>query len=80
MNPYISRVEALPNHHMRLWFENSEIRVFDVRPYLERGVFKQLKSWPAFSQAHVSAGSVEWPCGVDLSYDTLYLESVPERG
>jgi hypothetical protein len=78
MSPYVSRVEVLPDYRMKLWFENSEMRVFDMRPYLERGVFKQLKAWPAFSQARVEAGSVEWPCGVDLSYDTLYLESVPE--
>ena len=79
MNPYVSRVETLPDHRVRLWFENSEVRVFDMRPYLVRGVFKQLESWSEFSQARVVAGSVEWPCGVDLSYDTLYLESESER-
>ena len=31
----------------------------------------------AFQAARVVAGSVEWPGEVDLSYDTLYLESRP---
>jgi hypothetical protein len=79
MNPYVSKVEALPDYRMRLWFENNEVRLFDLRPYLERGVFKQLKSVSAFLQVRVTAGSIEWPCGVDLSYDTLYVESTPER-
>jgi len=78
MNPYVSRIEVLPDYRIKLWFENNEVRVFDVRPYLDSGVFKKLKLWPTFSLAQVSAGSVEWPCGVDLSYDTLYVESVPE--
>ncbi len=30
-----------------------------------------------FQAARVVAGSVEWPGGLDLSYDTLYLESQP---
>lgn len=78
MNPYVARVEALPEYRLRLWFDNNEVRIFDMRPYLERGVFTRLKPRHIFEQPSVVAGSVEWSCDVDLSYDTLYLESVLE--
>ncbi|MBD2654740.1 hypothetical protein H6G45_14860 [Synechocystis sp. FACHB-383] len=33
-----------------------------------------------FSSARIVSGSVEWPNGVDLSFDTLYLESLTFAG
>jgi hypothetical protein len=39
--------------------------------------FIRLQNHALFQAARVVAGSVEWPGGLDLSYDTLYLESQP---
>ncbi|UAJ74531.1 hypothetical protein IQE94_17000 [Synechocystis sp. PCC 7339] len=33
-----------------------------------------------FSSAKVASGSVEWSNGVDLGFDTLYLESLTFAG
>jgi hypothetical protein len=60
-----------------LEFENKGWRIFDVKPYLSRGIFVRLQNQALFQAARVVAGSVEWPGGLDLSYDTLYLESQP---
>jgi hypothetical protein len=54
-------------------FENNERRRFDLKPYLGRGIFVRLRDPSLFRAARVIAGSVEWPGGLDLSYDTLYL-------
>ena len=48
-----------------------------MTPYLQRGVFVKLQNRSLFQAARVVAGSVEWPGELDLSYDTLYLESQP---
>ena len=78
MNPYVSHVRPLDDHRLEVTFENDEsIRLFDVKPYLQRGVFVRLQNRAAFQAARVVVGSVEWPGEVDLSYDTLYLESRP---
>lgn len=77
MNPYISTVLPLENHELLLTFTNGEQRVFDTKPYLDKGVFKRLRERNTFMGARVVAGSVEWPGEIDLSYDTLYLESHP---
>jgi hypothetical protein len=60
-----------------LTFENGEKRVFDLKPYLEKPVFKSLRNASLFKTARVVSGSVEWQGEVDLSYDTLYVESKP---
>ncbi|MFA6014294.1 MAG: DUF2442 domain-containing protein [Gallionellaceae bacterium] len=75
MNPYISAVKPLENYELLLTFTNGEKRVFDTKPYLDKGVFKRLRERNTFFGARVVAGSVEWPGEIDLSYDTLYLES-----
>jgi len=67
----------LDDYRLELVFENGERRIFDVKPYLERGVFKRLQNRATFQGVRVVAGSVEWPGEIDLSYDTLYLESQP---
>lgn len=77
MNPRIQQVRPMADHQMEVIFENGEHRLFDLKPYLERGVFARLRSQAAFRAARVVAGSVEWPGEVDLSYDTLYLDSRP---
>lgn len=75
MNPYVATVQPLENHELLLSFTNGEQRVFNAQPYLDKGVFKRLRERRIFLGARVVAGSVEWPGEIDLSYDTLYLES-----
>lgn len=77
MNPYVKHVRPLDDHQLEMVFENGERRLFDVKPYLQRGLFVRLQNRAAFQAARVVAGSVEWPGDLDLSYDTLYLESRP---
>jgi hypothetical protein len=77
MNPYVASVRPIDNYRLDIVFENGERRIFDVKPYLFRGIFVRLQNRPTFEAARVVAGSVEWPGGLDLSYDTLYLESQP---
>ena len=79
MNPKVRSVQPLPPHRLLLEFSNGEQRIFDVGPYLSRGIFAALRDPKVFGAARVIAGSVEWPGDIDLSYDTLYLESVPNK-
>ncbi len=80
MNPYVKTVTPLPEYRLLLGFENGEERLFDLKPYLDKGVFIRLRNSSAFKLAKVVAGSVEWPGEIDLSYDTLYLGSQAMQG
>jgi hypothetical protein len=76
MNPYVKKVKPIENYFLKLWFDNEEQKIFDLKPYLNKGIFSQLKNISLFTSARVVSGSFEWPNGLDLSYDTLYLESL----
>ena len=77
MNPHVKSVRALDDYELEVSFDNGERRRFDVKPFLSRGIFVQLRDRALFQAVRVVAGSIEWPGALDLSYDTLYLESQP---
>lgn len=75
MNPYVKSAQPRDDYCLLLTFENGEKRVFDLKPYFDKPVFAGLKNSALFKTARVVSGSVEWHGEIDLSYDTLYLES-----
>ena len=75
MNPRVRSVKALADYKLRLEFTNGEVRVYDCRPLLDRGVFQELKDPNYFEQVSVFLGSVAWPHEQDICPDTLYLAS-----
>ena len=76
MNPHVTLATPQAEHRLLLEFDNGETRLFDLTPWLDKGVFRALRDSPEFAQVRVVDGSVEWPGEIDLSYDTLYLRSV----
>ena len=75
MNPRVRGVQATFGHRLLLTFTNGEKGVFDCRPLLEFGVFRELQDEAYFRQARVEGGTVVWPHEQDICPDTLYLES-----
>jgi len=71
----VIRVKPLPNYELELTFENKEKKIFDVKPYLNTGLFKTLEDEKLFRMVKVSYDSIEWPNGVDLDPEVLYEES-----
>jgi len=76
INPRVKTVRPLANYQLLLRFTNNEEKVFDMAPYLNDGVFTALKNEALFTKAHINWGTVVWNDDVDMSPDTLYLESV----
>lgn len=68
--------QANDNFTLLLKFNDGAIKVFDVKPYLEIGIFKELKKTEYFKEIKISFGTVEWKNGQDFSPETLYLEGV----
>ena len=76
----VTKAEPRDDFSLLLEFTNGERRCFDMRPYLEIGVFQRLKNPELFRQARVAFGTVCWPGELDIAPETLYLESVPVQG
>jgi len=75
MNPRIVAVKAKEDFTLELVFENGEAGIFNMKPYLNIGVFRQLKKIELFKQVKPFLGSISWKTGQDLDPDTLYLDS-----
>ena len=71
----VNKVKALDDYKLELVFENKETRIFDVKPYLDTGLFKKLKDKDLFKMVKVSYDSIEWPHGIDLDPEVLYEKS-----
>jgi hypothetical protein len=73
----IKNVTAQNDYILLLTFENGEKRLFDMKPYLETGIFKELKDINLFRTAKVSFDSIEWANEADIDPEILYKKSLP---
>lgn len=69
-------VEANDDYSLSLKFSDGSFKRFDVKPYLNLGVFRELKNLDYFKLARVAFGTVQWPNEQDISPDTLYIDGV----
>ena len=75
MNPRVLNVIPNNDFTLSLTFTNGEVKIFDVKPYLDIGIFKELKKREIFNSVKPFLGSVQWINGQDFCPDTLYLDS-----
>ena len=73
-------VKPIEDRKLILTFENNEKRVFDVTPYLDIGVFKELKDPAMFNSVRISFDSIEWANNADLDPELLYEKSQEYKG
>jgi len=71
----IKKVKPLSGYNLELTFENNEVKIFDVKPYLDTGLYKILKDEKIFKMVKVIYVTVEWPNKADLDTEVLYEKS-----
>jgi hypothetical protein len=76
MNPRVKAVKPGIDYRLTLTFTNGEVKIFDVKPYIDRGIFRELKEPGMFNSVRPFLGSIQWKNGQDFCPDTLYLDSV----
>ena len=74
MNPRVIEVKPRNDFTIEILFTNKERKVFDVKPYMDRGIFKDLRNQEIFNSVKVDNGSISWKGGQDFCPDTLYVE------
>ncbi len=72
----VTDVTPLKNYFLHLKFKNGEEKVFDMKPYLETGIFQELKDETIFKTARIIFDTVQWINEADIDPETLYHESV----
>jgi len=73
----VIRVLPRNDYVLEVWFNTGEHRLFNVRPYIEKGLFKKLQDINLFKQAFVSLDTVCWPGDLDIAPETIYDRSEP---
>ena len=58
-----------------LQFDDGSFRRFDVKPYLNKGIFTELMDLTYFKNFKIAFGTVQWANEQDFAPETLYLES-----
>mgnify|MGYP000882787766 FL=1 len=69
-----SVVKPLPDYQIYVELKNGCKGTFDMKPYLNKGVFQELKSVPYFNQVSILWGAVTWPNEQDIAPETLLAE------
>lgn len=64
-------VQPLEDYKIYVEIESGEKGIFDLKPYLEKGVFKELKNVDYFNTVEIIYGAVTWSNGQDIEPQTL---------
>jgi len=75
--PILARVTILPPSKLGIEYIDGQIRLFDVEPYLEKGLFRELRDPGLFASVRVDIDTVAWANGADIAPECLYADSVP---
>jgi len=72
----LQQVRPLADYTLELTYDRQAIRLFDVKPYLNKGKFQELQDLEKFVQVRISFDTVCWANGVDLCPEVLYQDSI----
>ena len=70
-------VKPLSDYRIAVEVEDGRKGVFDMKPYLDFGVFRELKDIHYFNQVGIVHGAVTWPHEQDIAPETLLAEMIP---
>lgn len=76
LRPTVKKVDTLSAFRLLLEFDNGEVKIFDVKPYIRGKWYSELGDDAYFQSVMVNGYSVEWANGQDLCPDELYYNSV----
>lgn len=86
----IIKVEPLEDFSLKLWFDNSEIRILDLKPTIQKGkIFEPFNDFQNFKRVYLDDtnniswdidpnidSNIVWNNKVDICSDSCYIDSV----
>jgi len=75
---YLAIIDVKPqdDYMLLLTFENGEVRQFDMKPYLDTGIFRELKDKRVFNTVRTSFDTIEWENEADIDPEVLHKNSI----
>jgi Protein of unknown function (DUF2442) len=73
----VTSVKPLADHRIYIEIADGRKGIFDLKPYLDFGVFQELKDINYFNQVGILWGAVTWPHEQDIAPETLLAQMLP---
>ena len=73
----VTTVKPLSEGRIYVEIKDGRRGIFDLTPYMDKGVGRELKDPAYFNQVGIFFGAVTWPHGQDIAPETLLNEMVP---
>jgi hypothetical protein len=70
-------VKPLSDYRIYVEIEDGRKGIFDMKPYLDRGVFRELRNLHYFNHVGILFGAVTWPNEQDIAPETLIADMLP---
>jgi len=77
MIPDVIDFEILPDYRIKVTLTTGNRGIFDVKPYLDKGIFQELKDYNYFRRARIEFGTITWPNEQDFSPETIEMKMEP---
>lgn len=74
MTPDLIDFEILSDYRIKVTLSNGKNGIFDVKPYLDNGIFTDLKDYRYFNRARIEYGTIVWPNEQDFSLETIEIK------
>jgi len=71
--PDVIDFEIFTDHRMKAILSNGNKGIFDVKPYLDKGVFKELRDYEYFKRARIELGTITRPNEQDFSPEAIEI-------
>ena len=68
-------VKPLEDYKLLLTFDNNIKKIKDMKPYLNKGVFKALQDKSIFNSVEIVLGTIAWG-DIDMCPDSLFESSI----
>jgi hypothetical protein len=77
----ITLAKPLEDYRIEIHTASGYRGIFDAKPYLDKGVFRELRDKAYFNQVRPAHHGIMWPHEQDLSTDTVLwdIEHSPDR-
>lgn len=73
----VKKVKPLDDYRLYVEIEDGRSGIFDVKPYLDKGAFRELKDVHYFNQVDIFFGAITWPHEQDIAPETLLAKLLP---
>jgi hypothetical protein len=73
----VTTVKPLSDYRLYVEIADGRKGIFDMRPYLDHGVFRALRDVGYFERVGILFGAITWPNEQDIAPETLLAELTP---